>query len=230
MKDKIVTVSGWLTFSLLALLPVGTVFFACLGYTFSLNNYTVFAAVTAAASAAETVLCTLKKHKPHIIYALSAPLSLINIVFYAFKGCSLPALICLIISFGCVCITTVTNSEPRRLKIICLILTVMMILPATIISLLIFTFGLIGQTTVMKTLHSPDGTYYAAVLNVDQGALGGDTVVNVHKNCDIDLPVLRISKKPKRVYLGEWGEFNDMNIYWKDEHCLVIYSTEYYIE
>ncbi len=37
------------------------------------------------------------------------------------------------------------------------------------------------KITVVKSLPSPEGTYYAEVTDVDTGALGGDTCVHIHK-------------------------------------------------
>lgn len=89
------------------------------------------------------------------------------------------------------------------------------------------TFGKIGTDTVVNTLSSPDGRYYAEVIDVDQGALGGNTVVEVSGKREIDLIAFRISEIPQRVFIGEWGEHKDMEIYWKNDTCLVINSTEY---
>lgn len=73
--------------------------------------------------------------------------------------------------------------------------------------------------------------YRAEVLDVDQGALGGDTVVNIYQNSKYhNLLILTISKKPQRVYIGQWGEAETMELYWKSENCLVINSNEYRIE
>ena len=36
--------------------------------------------------------------------------------------------------------------------------------------------------------------------------------------------------KPQTVYIGEWGEFKNMRIYWKNDECLVINSMEYEID
>ena len=72
--------------------------------------------------------------------------------------------------------------------------------------------------------------YYAEVIDSDQGALGGDTLVNVYKKGELNIFIFKIKKKPQRVYLGEWGEYKNMQIYWKNENCLIINSTEYKIE
>lgn len=73
--------------------------------------------------------------------------------------------------------------------------------------------------------------YYAQVIASNQGALGGDTLVDVYQNSgvNINLLFLKIYKKPQRVYIGEWGEFENMEIHWQSESCLVIDDEEYFI-
>ena len=82
--------------------------------------------------------------------------------------------------------------------------------------------GNMGSKTVVQTLPSPEGGYEARVINVDQGALGGDTVVEVQKN--------DWKARTEQIYIGEWGEFETMEIYWKDEHSLVINGKEYQVD
>lgn len=91
-------------------------------------------------------------------------------------------------------------------------------------------FGNIGVNTVVKSIKSPNGLYYAEVIDSDQGALGGDTLVYVYKNKEINALVFKICEQPQRAYYGEWGEFENMDIYWKNDSCLVINSVEYEIE
>ena len=105
-----------------------------------------------------------------------------------------------------------------------------MLLPIGFLSFIALAFGDLGENIVVQTVESPNGTYYAEVINSDQGALGGDTLVDVTENKKFDALIFTISKKSKRVYHGEWGEFEDMEIYWKNENCLVINSVEYMIE
>ena len=87
----------------------------------------------------------------------------------------------------------------------------------------------IGQNTVVQIVESPSGKYYAQVIDSDQGALGGDTLVDVDEKSGINVILFKIEKKPQRVYSGDWGECNDMQIDWKDDDCLIIHSTEYQI-
>ena len=98
------------------------------------------------------------------------------------------------------------------------------------ISFIFLTFGNIGQNTVVQTIESPNGEYYAQVIDSDQGALGGDTLVDVYQKSGINAFLFKIEKKPQRVYWGDWGEFENMQIYWKDDNRLVINSVEYEIK
>ena len=82
---------------------------------------------------------------------------------------------------------------------------------------------------VEKHIVSPGRTYYAEVVNVDQGALGGETVVCVHRSKGINLFFLSFNKIPQTLYVGEWGEYKTMQIEWENEKCLVIDSEEYNI-
>lgn len=83
-------------------------------------------------------------------------------------------------------------------------------------------FENIGQNTVVRVLPSPDGTFEARIIDSDQGAMGGGTIVEVQKQGS--------RRRPERVYLGEWGEFKTMEIYWKSEHILVINGKEYWVD
>ena len=81
----------------------------------------------------------------------------------------------------------------------------------------------IGHTTVVQTLYSPEGTYYAELIDSDQGALGGDTIVDVYTtSAKLDLFFLEISKDPQTVYFGDWGEFKNMKLEWESEQVLLI--------
>ena len=95
---------------------------------------------------------------------------------------------------------------------------------------MMLTFGIIGQNTVIKNIESPNGNFYAQVIDSDQGALGGDTLVNVYEKRGIDTFIFRLKDKPQRVYLGEWREYESMHISWKNDKCLVINSVEYEIK
>jgi len=84
----------------------------------------------------------------------------------------------------------------------------------------------VGQNTVVKTVDSPNGTYYAQVIDSDQGALGRDTLVDVYEHKKLNAILFTIQKKPQRVYTGDWRDYENMQIYWRNDYCLVINGSE----
>ena len=216
------------------LLPLGGLLTACFGYTFSLANDTVFATITALL--AGTVVVMLAKgnkdtenKRVQVLLALMAPLSLINAVFYLFEVRTMYVAICMFLSICCCICLAIRYGKPKVLKIVALCISAVMILPVVLLGFFTLTFGNIGQNTVVQTVSSPNGTYYAEVIDSDQGALGGDTFVDIYESANINLVLFNITKKPQRIYHGNWGAYKTMQIYWKENDCLVINGTEYVV-
>lgn len=208
---------------------------ALFGYSFDLGNYSVFAICTAIVSLFITVLVLSGKldgisKAGKVLFALLPFLSTANAAFCIFKCSSgTDEIVVAICMFACTVfafIQAVKLGKPVAVKAVSIALSAISILPV------LFALALIeiGSDTVTQSLVSPQGGYYAEVVAVNQGALGGDTVVYVYENKGVDLLAFRIYKSPERIYMGEWGEFEDMNIYWKDEQCLVINSAEYSVK
>lgn len=222
----------WLLFVLTILYPAGSLIAACFGYTFELISVSAFAIAIAVLSI--SVVFMLKKSPENraiqILLAIVTPLSLINAVLYIFDYPKFWVIISALISAGCCFYLSIKYGKPMVLKIIALVLSALMVLPIGFISFIFLIFGNIGQNTVVQTIESPSGEYYAQVIDSDQGALGGDTLVDVYKNGGINAIIFKIEKKPQRVYFGDWGEFKNMQIYWESDDCLVINSVEYSIE
>ena len=113
--------------------------------------------------------------------------------------------------------------------------TTALIYPAVIAAVVLFFVALFfslleqfpfGSKTVVMTVTSPDGSYYAAVIDSDQGALGGDTLVNVHKWV-IRTPLFRLEAIGEQVWYGDWLAYENMDIYWNTDKCLVINGEEF---
>lgn len=226
---------GYLLFLLTILFPLGTSISTCFGYTFELVSVSVFAIVIALIS---IVLCILGRaeEKPYksgvlgVIFAILTPLSIINAVFFMLESPKVWIVISVFITIGCSAYLTLKHGTPRLLKIIMYVLSAILILPVGFLGFISLIFGNIGQNTVVRSVESPNGAYYAEVIDSNQGALGGDTLVEVYENTEINLLIFKVFQNPQRVYHGEWGEFEDMDIYWKDDQCLVINSVEHPIE
>ncbi len=224
-----------LLFALTVLLPTGTLISACFGYYFVLTSVPAFAITTSIISVCTAILscifhCSLENQTIRVLTALIAPLSFINSAFYLFE-CNQPSvIISVFVSTVCCCILAVQHGKPLALKIAALASAMLMILPLGFFCFLAILFGDFSSNTVVQTVESPNGEYYAQLIANDQGALGGSTIVEVCQNHKINLVLFKTEKKPRRVYVGDWGTFESMEIYWKDNHHLMIGSTEYEID
>lgn len=232
---RAISVSCYVLFVLTVLLPFGTLFSACFGYTFEFADVTVFAIVTTLLSVLLAFLSIKEKEAPdgrviRVLFALFFPLSLINAVFYIIEDRSVLVIACMFVCVCCSLFLTVKHGKPSALKITALTLSVLMLFPIGFLGFTALIFGDMVKSTVVKSIQSPGGVYYAEVTDSDQGAFGGDTLVDVYKNKGINALIFRISQKPQRVWDGDWGEHKDMEIHWKDDSCLVINSVEYIIE
>ena len=229
---KTTSVLTYLLFVLTIVYPAGSLLTACLGYTFELVSVSAFAIANAIiAVLATSVFEGAPKNKIiQILLAVMAPLSLINAVCYMLECFHFWIASSVLVSAGCCCYLSAKYGRPKVLKIVALVLSGLMALPVGFISFIVLIFGNIGQNTVVQTVESPSGKYYAEVIDSNQGALGGDTLVDVHEKSVINVILFRVEKEPQRVYSGEWGAFEGMQIYWKDDDCIVINEREYEVE
>jgi hypothetical protein len=102
----------------------------------------------------------------------------------------------------------------RTLKIIALFISSCLLLVSIILSMLFLAFGFFLTDFVLteeiRTVPSPNGNYSLVVVNVDQGALGGNTLINVRRS------YLGMVEWKGRIYIGRWGE--QPNIEWAGNH------------
>lgn len=238
---KATKILHYVLFSIIALLPTGKLITAIFGYTFELFSIPVYAVVTALLAVCTVAFSVVQKEQIYdrnfnVILALLTPLSLINAVVL-FVECiqtdivlrSIVILCCIVCAVCCFALDIMNGQKPLR-KIITLVLSGLLSIPVGYVGFLTLIFGGIGQDTVVQTVQSPAGTYYAEVIDSDQGALGGDTIVQVREDKGFNALLFKVEKKPQTVYFGQWGEFMDMEVYWKNNNCLVINSTEYEIQ
>lgn len=231
---KAISVLVCVLFAFVVLLPFGVIIFNCFGYMFDLANYSLFAVITALMAVSAVVLSIIAKDfitnkTVAVLLALATPLSLINSVFYIIERGTILVVASMFICFCSCCYLAIRYGKPVALKITGFVLSALMVFPICFFGFIALVFGDLGENTVVQTVESPSGAYYAEVINSDQGALGGDTLVDVYENKEIDALIFKISKKRQRIYHGEWGEFENMTVYWKNENCLVVDSVEYTI-
>lgn len=231
---RTISILVYVLIACIVIVTLGMAALSSLGYTLTDFSVSAFAVVDAVLA-----VCIVKLNAVHengiknkaacILLALAMPLTLVH-VFICVQRSS--HVLVLISGWVCVCCCgylTIKYAKPKILKIVAVVIAGLLALPIGLFSLFDVFFP-IGQNTVVKTVESPSGRYYAEVIDSDQGALGGDTIVNVYEKSVINFILLQIEKKPQEVYFGEWGAFKNMKIYWKNDHCIVINSVEHEIE
>lgn len=230
---KTTRVLMYLLFAATAIYSVGAAAAACFGYDFAPTSVPTFALTTAALSVCVTAIDLVYRPEGKVLPILSAlitPLSLICAVLCILKCPQVTVIASTALLFLCCCLLTAKHARPLRLKTAVLLLSALMLLPISAFGLGALLFGNAPQSTVVRTLPSPDGRYRAEVIESDQGALGGDSFVDVYENGEIHLLLFKIEKKPQRVWSGGWSESEDMLICWKDDDSLLINSTLYEIK
>ena len=215
-------------------LPVCTAVCYSFGYRFSLFNYTVCAVIFAVFSVLCVILSFIIKEKiskksDTPMLAFLPFLTLANLGIYLYES-KLKAVVatCVMICFVCSAVMLIKHSKSLFLKIASITLSALTILPLVLfVGIALEPFP---QITVVNTVPSPEGTYYAEITDVDTGALGGNTCVHIHETKNLDLLLFNISKTPQRVYMGEWKAYEDMQIYWINENLIEIDEIEYTVE
>jgi len=213
-------------------LPIGHLIGVATGYTFSIFNNSIFAVLLGIVSIFSLILVFREKPSMNrvnrILSFLLFPLSIITgycLIFgstWRFTG--------LFIGICCVCgfIILVKDARPIWLQIIVAILSCLI---GCLLVLFVFfdmCFGNFVGRTIEKVVYSPEGTYVAEVINSDQGALGGNTLVDVSCLKNINLLICQFADSPGNVYRGKWLDFETMEIYWEDDDTLVINDKVYH--
>ena len=230
---RAISVLGGVLLALVAIPPLVWGVSFLLGYRLFLASYPAFAAVLALVAVSAVILCGIARwqvgNAAAVFFALAAPFALLSAVLYLFLCSTAPVAVCMLVTVcACGCLT-VRGGKPTALKVLGLIPFFLGIFPAVFFSFVMLLFGDLAENTVVQSVPSPSGAYCAEVISSDQGALGGDTFVEVYKT-GVDAGFFRISGAPRRVYRGDWGAYRDLQLSWKNDHCLLINSAECPVE
>ena len=172
-----------------------------------------------------------KEEVPAAVAVATVPLSVVNLYIWLFAAQDW-SVIMLFLACAVVSVRLLKYGQLIKWgRILSVVISLLLFVPYLLL-LPIAAFGFaVGETTVVETVYSPNGVYRAELLDVDQGALGGDTVVQVYdEDKGVDFGFVQLRKRPQRVYMGPWGEFEDMELYWESDEVLRINGTAYEIE
>ena len=229
LNRKLLVIFAWVILALVLFLPLGSVLAFCLGYTLDLKCGIGYAVLTAAISVGTVILypgleANSKPKYLGVLFAALMPLSAISASFCLIRYRDIPSAVGMLICAGCCCRMTVGYFGTRAVTVVSTVLASVLLAVGGFIGILALIWG---ENTVVKAVDSPSGAYYARVVDADQGALGGNTLVYVYDSRKLDAGLFDITKRPTRVYLGEWGAFKNMDIYWESDECLIINSRRY---
>lgn len=160
---------------------------------------------------------------PALILSLVHAITILLNIFHWSAGIAAVVLI--------VCGWLVFDLTPRGFfRGLCHVLILLLTLVLLLVIPFWFFFGSIGSTRTCRTLDSPDGRYRAQVVSIDQGALGGSTVVDVLDRKKTVNLLLGSFVCSHRVYEGGWGEWETMELLWTGKDVLSINGTDCPVE
>lgn len=154
------------------------------------------------------------------------PLALLNAMVAAMRE-NLAAMI--LVALSCICALIIFLPAPNRkwAKIVSFVFSGFFALFATVIfPITFFAYG-IGTTTVVQEVKSPDGQYIAYLTDVNQGALGGDTRIEIMKK-----PIRTPFGRCTGYYYLDWdnwagvGVLSEITFEWKDNDTLIYGNME----
>ncbi|MBP3284181.1 MAG: hypothetical protein J6M02_01635 [Clostridia bacterium] len=230
MKKLAVASYGILVF-LYAFVPIGQLIgFSC-GYDFEIFNNSVFTVFLAVVSVLLTVLLFVSKLPVSklngFLALLIMPLSLITGFCLLFSSTWRLTGVFVLVTCLSAFILLAKFAQPLVAQIIVTTFSCLVFNLLVFVACLSIFIGSFGCNTVVQTVASPQNRYVAKVIDSDQGALGGNTWVDIYENKSLNLLFCRFTKTPVRVYRGKWGEFQDMKISWNDEETIMINGKPY---
>lgn len=200
-------------------------------YEVTLVYPTVFSALRFAVSCAAAVLfCryTAVCSKTERLFSLLLLLfSAVNGCIFIFESYAWTVLLFCVACVICYTVVLWKCMKSAWVREISLLLCFLVVVILPIYCVFIFTAIGAREDTVVQTSVSPQGTYVAEVIESDQGALGGDTVVAVRRNKKLFFAVCEVRPSAQEIYRGGFGEAATLCIQWHSDSVLQIQGETY---
>ncbi len=227
-----------------SLTPLSIIITAFVGYTFDIRSYPLWTILLLLLSGLLAVLMYRFESREtskadRILLTVSLFMSLLNWGVCIFTGTGNKNIAhnailigVLIALFAVTVFVSIIYIKPHKkriarstVKVICAGLLASLLV---YLSFIVIVFSGFGQNTVVQTVNSPTGRYTAELVDSNQGALGGDTVVYVTDNMlSANFGLFTVHKQKEIVYIGEWGEFKTMTLRWVDKDTLSVGGYQY---
>ena len=208
--------------------PLACGLFALCGVRLTLRHPSAYAALVLLLSVAPCVLRSLSRwpqtREMEAAYALTLPLSLLHALFISFHDSGTVGLGLVAAAIGPLLMFSRHTSQ-GMMKTLSGILSSLLLFPVLTLCTAAALFEDFGERTVLRTLDSPDGLRTAWVELVDEGALGGSTLVSVGKAPEDEL-LFRLDGR-RRLYVGRYSQAERLEVRWLDGESLLIDGTAY---
>ncbi len=221
---------------LFGIFPVSCILLVCFGFSVEFNEIffmIMLGSYVAVCVAFAVAICRIKEKANGALCALLAVFQIFSwgcLLYQKWINLSIGTIIstAMLISFVCVIVITVHCVQKKKTAGI---LMSLMGVALFVLSGFFSVFGSIGISEVKDTCTSPEGKFRAEVVQINQGALGGDTVVYAY-DCEkeIDLHFVKVFRMPETVYVGEFFDCENMEIEWINYDTLLINGKEYNIK
>lgn len=200
-----------------------------LHYSFTVNNGIVYAIVSSALYCGIGILLICRKEKgigktSSVFLSVSLLLNQINTLLFIFRADNQAAMLLMALWFVMTAILVAVYVKNTALTATFYTLSGILVLP-------IFLFIMLsdfGARTVIAREVSPDMRYCAEVIDDDQGALGGATILTVYRlEGSFSIGSFDFRKSQTELRSGPWGEFESLS--WQDSEHLSMNGTIYEI-
>lgn len=217
---------------IMLLIPICGLFAMVIGYEWAWEAPWLFSAVFSILFCA-SVFAVPKHIMPEPLAGLCLVLSVVHLFIMLLIAGSADDLAAIALSLMCVvgAVLLLKRAKPHKGWKIATSVAAGLLFGLYVLSLPFMAFGMmIGYTEIVDTVYSPNGRYRAELLDINEGALGGDTVVLVYdERGSLDLGFCTLQKEPKIAYTGPWGVFKDMELKWDSDECLRINGKDYWV-
>lgn len=211
-------------------LPVCLGLSICLDLEFRLYDRELYAVVSGAVMLLAALALMLWK-KPQsrwgrLICLFILPAAMMNSLFWLTDGVLALIMACLNVVVAAVLVLRCAGTGRWAMVSLCAVAAI------AAVPLLMFVNtlgGLMGEETVLQELDSPNGGHTASVISSDQGALGWSTYVQLQDHSrDVNVLIGQFSLPSQRIYEVEYREdAEDLELFWVDEHTLMINGEAY---
>lgn len=228
---KFTAAAPYVFFAIQLLLPLANLCTAVAGWRIAPASNFAYMLVVLVVSLASIVLmrrdemCEKRSALVRVLICLSLPPGLLNLVLLPSPGIAegivalLNIVCCIYAFFRC--------RLHAAIKTIVGVIAIPLMFMVCMFAVFMFLLQDFGITRITREIPSPEPGLKAVMVDSDQGALGGDTVVRAVKERVCGIPVGWAFSLEKNVYIGDWGRADSIRVIWKDSGTLVIDGIEY---